>query len=218
MSAKWHINHVHWNPAFCNTLAISLRSLLQREPLSPHHLSLPINEQGVVKSDPILSRHTDHLQYRWQQYTKTKEAIEKAEGSLTNFALVNRALYPRRMVHIIIITAVWWISVPVIIGVVALCKPLYGYHEVLSWIVRIKTTVLSIMKCIMTAILILHVKLLHLLPEKTRSLMLYWIVRLILDNLLNGAANYCSLSLMMLCVHLQKHSRGVWDNESHWWS
>ncbi|GAX82082.1 hypothetical protein CEUSTIGMA_g9510.t1 [Chlamydomonas eustigma] len=42
---------------------------------------------GVVKTDPILSQHTDHLKYRWQQYTKTKEAIESAEGSLTEFAL-----------------------------------------------------------------------------------------------------------------------------------
>ena len=44
--------------------------------------------QGVLQSDPDLAPHVGHLKYRWQRYVETKKAIEAAEGSLANFALV----------------------------------------------------------------------------------------------------------------------------------
>ncbi|GFH24235.1 Aamy domain-containing protein, partial [Haematococcus lacustris] len=41
---------------------------------------------GIYKVDPDLKAHSEHLNYRWQQYTKTKDAIVQAEGSLAAFA------------------------------------------------------------------------------------------------------------------------------------
>ncbi len=38
----------------------------------------------------MLVDHAPHIDYRWQQYTATKEAIEAAEGSLLEFAQVCR--------------------------------------------------------------------------------------------------------------------------------
>ncbi|KAJ9510013.1 hypothetical protein QJQ45_011653 [Haematococcus lacustris] len=42
--------------------------------------------KGIYKVDPDLKAHSEHLNYRWQQYTKTKDAIVQAEGSLAAFA------------------------------------------------------------------------------------------------------------------------------------
>ena len=36
----------------------------------------------------MLRDYKDHLDYRWEQYNKTKEAIVKAHGSLAEFAKV----------------------------------------------------------------------------------------------------------------------------------
>ena len=44
--------------------------------------------QDVVRLDPDLAPHADHLKYRWRRFLETKAAIEAAEGSLANFALV----------------------------------------------------------------------------------------------------------------------------------
>lgn len=44
--------------------------------------------QAILKADPDLRAHSDHLMYRWQQYTHVKQMITEAEGSLKNFALV----------------------------------------------------------------------------------------------------------------------------------
>ncbi|MEW5315457.1 MAG: hypothetical protein WDW38_006883 [Sanguina aurantia] len=41
---------------------------------------------GICKIDPDLVPFTEHLKYRHQRYTQLKNAIEKAEGSLVNFA------------------------------------------------------------------------------------------------------------------------------------
>lgn len=43
--------------------------------------------------DSNLAAHEDHLQYRYDLYLKTKEAIEKAEGSLEEFAKVGTVSY-----------------------------------------------------------------------------------------------------------------------------
>lgn len=40
----------------------------------------------ILKRDPLLEQHRDHLLYRWSQYQRIKSAIEDAEGSLLNFA------------------------------------------------------------------------------------------------------------------------------------
>jgi len=41
---------------------------------------------GVLKHDPGLEGHVEHLQYRWSLYTQQKKAIEGAEGSLDQFS------------------------------------------------------------------------------------------------------------------------------------
>ena len=50
--------------------------------------SCPYPTQDVVRLDPDLAPHADHLKYRWRRFLETKAAIEAAEGSLANFALV----------------------------------------------------------------------------------------------------------------------------------
>lgn len=47
-----------------------------------------VHSQAIYEVDPQLLEHTAHLDYRWQQYQQTKEAIETAEGSLLEFAKV----------------------------------------------------------------------------------------------------------------------------------
>lgn len=44
--------------------------------------------QAIYKVDPQLLEVRDHLDYRWQQYKATKEAIEKGAGGLKQFAKV----------------------------------------------------------------------------------------------------------------------------------
>ena len=41
-----------------------------------------------MRLDPDLAPHAEHLKYRWRRFLETKAAIEAAEGSLANFALV----------------------------------------------------------------------------------------------------------------------------------
>jgi hypothetical protein len=44
--------------------------------------------QDVIKSDPSLAGHADHLRYRWNTYSALKKAIEQNEGGLAKFAQV----------------------------------------------------------------------------------------------------------------------------------
>ena len=41
---------------------------------------------GVFNVDPLLKPYADHLNYRYDQYTKIKENIEKYEGGLDKFS------------------------------------------------------------------------------------------------------------------------------------
>jgi len=43
-------------------------------------------ELQIVKVDPAMKDHQDHINYRWEQYKETKQAIVKAEGGLAQFA------------------------------------------------------------------------------------------------------------------------------------
>ena len=45
--------------------------------------------QDVAVADEDLLAHEEHLKYRYRQFLQTKEALEKAEGSLTEFAKVS---------------------------------------------------------------------------------------------------------------------------------
>jgi len=49
--------------------------------------------QALYSVDPQLGEHRDHLEYRWNQYQTVKANIEKAHGSLEEFAKV---CVPRR--------------------------------------------------------------------------------------------------------------------------
>ena len=44
--------------------------------------------QGVTIVDEDLLAHEEHLKYRYKQFLDTKEALEKAEGSIADFAKV----------------------------------------------------------------------------------------------------------------------------------
>lgn len=52
--------------------------------------SLPCHtfSQALYGIDPQLNEHRDHLEYRWNQYQTVKANIEKAHGSLEEFAKV----------------------------------------------------------------------------------------------------------------------------------
>ena len=41
----------------------------------------------ILRVDPDLVAHEEHLRYRFSQYTATRAAIERAEGGLAQFAL-----------------------------------------------------------------------------------------------------------------------------------
>jgi hypothetical protein len=49
--------------------------------------------QDVANIDEDLLAHEEHLKYRYKQFLQTKEALEKAEGSLTEFAKVSALVY-----------------------------------------------------------------------------------------------------------------------------
>ena len=44
--------------------------------------------QDVAIVDEDLLAHEEHLKYRYKQFLDTKEALEKAEGSIADFAKV----------------------------------------------------------------------------------------------------------------------------------
>ena len=44
--------------------------------------------QDVTIVDEDLLAHEEHLKYRYKQFLDTKEALEKAEGSIADFAKV----------------------------------------------------------------------------------------------------------------------------------
>ena len=44
--------------------------------------------QDVTTVDEELLAHEEHLKYRYKQFLDTKEALEKAEGSIADFAKV----------------------------------------------------------------------------------------------------------------------------------
>ena len=46
----------------------------------------PMQDVAIVDED--LLAHEEHLKYRYKQFLDTKEALEKAEGSIANFAKV----------------------------------------------------------------------------------------------------------------------------------
>ncbi len=52
--------------------------------------------QDVAAVDEDLLAHEEHLKYRYRQFLQTKEALEKAEGSLTDFAKVSCPRHPCR--------------------------------------------------------------------------------------------------------------------------
>ena len=47
--------------------------------------------QDVAVVDEDLLAHEEHLKYRYRQFLQTKDALEKAEGSLADFAKVSIA-------------------------------------------------------------------------------------------------------------------------------
>lgn len=47
--------------------------------------------QVIYKNDPLLDGFRDHLDYRWAQYSRTREKIIEAEGSLSQFARVRKS-------------------------------------------------------------------------------------------------------------------------------
>ena len=46
----------------------------------------PMQDVAIVDED--LLAHEEHLKYRYKQFLDTKEALEKAEGSIADFAKV----------------------------------------------------------------------------------------------------------------------------------
>lgn len=46
----------------------------------------PMQDVAIVDED--LLAHEEHLKYRYKQFLDAKEALEKAEGSIANFAKV----------------------------------------------------------------------------------------------------------------------------------
>jgi hypothetical protein len=52
---------------------------------------MPAHAKGIAKTDETLLAHEEHLKYRFAQYVRTKEAIERREGSLAEFAKVRRS-------------------------------------------------------------------------------------------------------------------------------
>lgn len=51
-----------------------------------NHMSSPMQDVSTIDED--LLAHEEHLKYRYKQYLDTKEALEKAEGSIADFAKV----------------------------------------------------------------------------------------------------------------------------------
>jgi len=47
----------------------------------------PHQQLEILKHDPVLAAHEEHLKYRWDQYLRTKESITSNEGGLASFAL-----------------------------------------------------------------------------------------------------------------------------------
>ena len=64
-----------------------IKQLLERTAAANAHCVL----QDVAAVDEDLLAHEEHLKYRYRQFQQTKEALEKAEGSLTDFAKVSSA-------------------------------------------------------------------------------------------------------------------------------
>ena len=50
------------------------------------HMLPPMQDVAIVDED--LLAHEEHLKYRYKQFLATKETLEKAEGSIADFAKV----------------------------------------------------------------------------------------------------------------------------------
>ena len=56
--------------------------------LCDEHKDMLPQLQDVAIVDEDLLAHEEHLKYRYKQFLDTKEALEKAEGSIADFAKV----------------------------------------------------------------------------------------------------------------------------------